>query len=165
MKQSVFWNNHKKIYRACWIFFFSLNTIPLLFVSTAYSHRSRVESMVYLSKKKDFQNLIVDESFHDSYKLPPQFYLKHWLRHTLYLTQTFTTDSLAARLKDITPDPQPNYVVFARNDKLEERIENFTKLFPHLEFETTIEPGLVDKVMHRLNPNNENYTTYIYRIE
>jgi hypothetical protein len=164
MQQSIFWINHKKLYRNCWIFFWSINTIPLIFVSTAYSHRSRVESMIYLSQKNDFKNLIVEESQHDGYNMMPLFYLRHWQLHDLYLTKIFPADSLIKKMAGIAPDPQPNYVVFNQTDDIEERVKNFKKIYPNIQYETTIEPGLVDDVMHRLNPNNANYTTYIYRI-
>ena len=121
--------------------------------------------MIYLSQKKDFKNLIIEESQHDGHNLMPLFYLQHWLQYDLFLTQTFPADSLIKRMAGIAPDPQPNYVVFNQSDNIKERVKNFKKIFPNIEYETTIEPGLVDNVMHRLNPNNANYTTYIYKIK
>jgi hypothetical protein len=164
MEQSRFWQERKKLYRICWIFFWSLNTIPLIFVSVAYSHRSRVESMVYLSKKPDFNNVIVEESNHSDFTMPPLFYLQHWISN-YYVTSIFTVDSLDSIMRGVTKSSQPKYVIFNQPDNLEERLQNFKKVYPHLTYETTIEPSFIDKVMHDLNKHNANFTTYIYKIE
>jgi hypothetical protein len=37
------------------------------------------------------------------------------------------------------------------------------KVFPNLTFETMIEPGFIDKILHDLNPHNVNYACYIYK--
>ena len=34
-----------------------------------------------------------------------------------------------------------------------------------LEFETTIEAGFIDKLMHWLNPRNKNYDIHVYKAE
>jgi hypothetical protein len=163
MEQSAFWQNRKKLFHACWIFFWSLNIIPLIFVSAAYSHRSRVESMVYLSTKSDFRNLIIEESNHSDFAMPPLFYLRHWISN-YSVTSVFTVDSLDSIMHLMQPKFQPNYVVFNQPDNLEERLRNFKKVFPGMKYEATIEPSFVDKVMHTLNKHNANFTSYIYRL-
>ncbi len=161
--KSAFWNNNKKLYRAGWIFFWSLNTVPLIVVSTAYSHRSRVEAMVYLSHKKDFRNMVIEESNRSDFTIPPLFYLQHWI-HTYSVTSAFPPDSLKMEWSSIPAATKPNYVVFNQQDNFEKRLEDFKKAFPGLTYETTIEPGFIDNVMHRLNSINANYTSYIYKI-
>jgi len=160
---SGFWQKRQKLLRACWIFFWTVNFIPLVFISTAYSHRSRVEAMVYLSKKKDFKNFIVEESQHEGFTMPPLFYLRHWLSYP-YVTKPFTLDSLAERISSTPDSLKANYVVFNEEENIEERIQNFKKLYPTMEFDVIIEPGLVDKVMHKLNKRNANFRCYIFRI-
>jgi hypothetical protein len=164
LESSVFWQKRKLLYRNCWFFFWILNTIPLIFVSTAYSHRSRVESMVYLSHKKDFRNLVVEESIRDDFTLPPEFYLEHWI-HTFYVTSGFTIDSLNYALSIAPKNYMPNYAVFNQPDSLESRMQNLKRIFPGLKYETTIKPSFIDNVMHKLNPRNKNFTAYIYKIE
>ena len=163
---STFWNNRKKLLRACWIFFWCLNLLPLLIVSTAYSKRSRVESMVYLSTKADFKRLVVEESFRNDYTMPPFFYLGKWYRggYVDGVTATYTIDSLCTRIHRY-PEFTPNYVIFFDEENLDNRVKNFKTCFPGLKYEATIEPGFIDKFIYWLNPINRNYTAYIYRIE
>lgn len=166
VEKSVFWANRKKLLRISWIFFWCLNLLPLLVVSTAYSKRSRVESMIYLSQKKDFKRLVVEESFRSGYTMPPFFYLGHWYG-TGYvdgITSEFTVDSLCARVRK-HPEVTPNYVIFFDEENLDNRIKNFKTCFPDLKYETTVEPGFIDKFIYWLNPVNRNYTAYIYRID
>jgi hypothetical protein len=162
-EKSNFWKQNKKLYNATWIFFWILNSIPLLFVSTAYSHRSRVEAMVYLSEKNDFHNLIVEESNHEDIKMPPLFYLRHWV-HYYSLTSNNSAVDLKKYIDGLPETEKPNYIVFNQQENIEERLSNFKKAYPDLIYETTIEPSFIDKVMHRLNKHNANFTSYVYKI-
>jgi hypothetical protein len=162
MLETKFLERHAKFYRTCWIVFFSLNTIPLIFVSAAYSHRNRVESMVYLSKKPDVNNVMVEESNHSYYTVIPHFYLKQW-KSDYFVTSVFTVDSMAVRIRNSPPELIPNYIVFNQPENMDARIQNMKRLFPDLTYEATIEPGFIDRVMHFLNKHNANFTSYIYR--
>lgn len=163
MEQSAFWKKNYKLYRASWIFFFALNTIPLFFVSVAYSHRNRVESMTWLSAKPDLNNVLIEESIHDDYTLPPRFYLRKW-KSDYFVTKIFTVDSLAERLRNSPPELVPDYVVFNLPDDIDRRVDELKKIFPEMTYETTIEPGFIDKVMTFLNKHNANFTSYIYKL-
>jgi hypothetical protein len=163
---SSFWNNRKKLLRACWIFFWSLNLIPLLVVSVSYSKRSRVEAMVYLATKPDFKRLVVEESFRDDFTMPPFFYLGKWYRDGYVdgVTSVYTIDSLCTRIHN-HPSVTPNYVIFFDEENLDNRVKGFKTCFPNIKYETTIEPGFIDKFIYWLNPVNRNYRAYIYKIE
>lgn len=161
---SKFWTRHPKLYRGIWIFVWSVNALPLFFVSTTYSHRSRVEAMVYLSKKPDFRELIVEETNHDYTTQPPLFYLRHWTS-PLELHSGIPVDTLRARIAARLPAQRPNYVVFNQEDHIDARVAAFKQVFPNLTYEATIEPSFVDEVMHWLNHHNANFTAYVYRLE
>jgi hypothetical protein len=120
--------------------------------------------MTYLAGKKDLNNILIEESNRDSYTMPPRFYLKNW-KSDFYVTGTFTIDSLISRMSEVPPDLLPNYVVFNHPENMDQRIKNLEKVYPHLVYETTIEPSFIDKVMYFLNKHNDNATSYIYRIE
>lgn len=163
MDNSVFWLRNSRLYRALWIFFLFLNTIPLLFVSVAYSHRSRVEAMYYLYGKKDVVNVLIEESNHNDFTMPPRFYLGVW-KTDYYITKIHPVDSLRIRLKNSPNEWKPNYVVFNQPANIGSRIVSLQKLFPDMTYEATIEPGFIDKVMTRLNKRNSNYTSYIFKL-
>lgn len=152
-----------KFHRIAWVVFFILNTIPLFVVSTAYSKRSRVESMAYLNEKADTESVLIEESIHDEYKLPPLFYFGKW-GHVYHLNGYFPMDSLLCELSHTEKNMLPQYVIFNQQDDLEKRVTAFRKIFPELKYETTIYPGFLDDVLHKLNPHNANFSCYIYRI-
>ena len=165
VKTSAFWDRRKKLLSACWIFFWSLNLLPLFVVSVAYSKKSRVEAMIYLSQKKDFNRLVVEESFRDGFTMPPFFYLGKWYRdgYVQGVTQKFTIDSLCASIQKY-PATKPNYVIFFDEEDLDNRIKKFKTCFPNIQYETTCEAGFLDKFIRWMNPINRNYTAYIYKI-
>jgi hypothetical protein len=60
----------------------------------------------------------------------------------------------------------PNYVVLTGDPALDTRLERVQSLFPRLVHVATFEPGIVDRVLHRLNPrHNVNLTARVYRVE
>ena len=75
---STYWLSHKKLLKRFWIFFWIINTIPLMVVSVAYSKRNRVEAMTYIASKGDVNSIIIEDSNRDSFIMPPLFYLKKW---------------------------------------------------------------------------------------
>ncbi len=62
VSKSTFWSKRPKLINGCFTFFWIINILALIVVSTSYSKRSRVESMVYLSRYKSTLNsvLVVD---------------------------------------------------------------------------------------------------------
>ncbi|MBI3500893.1 MAG: glycosyltransferase family 39 protein [Bacteroidetes bacterium] len=167
VQTSAFWNKRKKLLRSCWIFFWALNFVPLVVVSVSYSKKTRVESMIYLSHKKDFRQLVVEESNQDDYTMPPYFYLGKWYNgvgYPLGVTREKTIDTLCYmthRYKNY----MPNYVIFFDEENIEQRVLNFKKCFPDIKLDTIIEPDFMDRFIYKLNPVNRNYTAYIYKVQ
>lgn len=153
----------KKLTKFAWIFFLSVNLLPLIVVSTSYSKRSRVEAMSYLHDKKDTPSFILEESTHDDYKLPPLFYFGNWGR-VYFVTTVYPLDSLLMTLKNTDKKNWPKYVVFNQAENMDARYHAFKNYFPDMKYETTIEPGFLDALLCRMNPKNANYTSSIYKI-
>lgn len=161
---SGFWQKRQKLLRGCWAFFWVLNTLPLLFISGSYSKRNRVEAMLYLQNKGDVKNLIIEDSNRDDWMMPPLFYLKKWMS-PYGVTKIQTYDTLKYKLYTVPLPARPNYVIFMQAENLEKRVADFEKNYATLKYETTVEPGSMDRLLHWLNPNNENNTSTIYKIE
>ncbi len=163
-ERSAFWQKRKKLYTGCWVFFWTMNTIALLFISVSYSKRNRVESMCYLAAKGDVVNLIIEDSNRNDSQMIPRFYLQKWI-HPFEVTKQDCAGHNFQRYQSVSPGERPNYVVFFQAENIETRIDSMKHYFPNMKYETTIDPSAVDKLMHFLNPEgNENHTTYIYKI-
>ncbi|MFL5753062.1 MAG: glycosyltransferase family 39 protein [Bacteroidia bacterium] len=163
-ERSQFWQRRQKLYRGSWIFFWSLNTVALLFISVSYSKRNRVEAMCYLAKKGDVVNIIMEDSNRDDFLMPPLFYLKKWIS-PYGVTKQSPAKEIYEQYKKLPDNEKPNYIVFLQAENISTRSALMKFYFPDMKYETTIEPSAVDKLMHFLNPmNNENHTTYIYKI-
>lgn len=151
---------HRKWISGSWMFFLIINTVLLFAASTMYSKRAPVEAMSYLKKYPGIEAIVVDNSTRANVPLMPQFYLDQWIE--IYEVTTVHPVEILPRsmsFKDIEPD----FILFVRDEKLPQRLEVMRDLFPDLAYETTAEPGFVDKVMHWLNPHNKNDRITIYR--
>ena len=62
--------------------------------------------------------------------------------------------------------PLPNYIIMSGNKHFEERLSRLKTMYPELQYETDIKPGLIDKIAYQLNPkHNVNETWHIYKIK
>ncbi len=157
--QSKFWNKNKKLYKGIWTFFWVVNSVLLMVISTAYTRKSRVETMTYLSKQKDMTNFIWDCTHKDDFVLPARFYAERWDNY-LWLTKTSGMEKVIGNEGIV----QPNYVVFVDDDILDERIHNMEQYYK-LQHLKTIESGFLDLVLHKMNPNNNKFERYhVYKI-
>lgn len=152
----------RKIVRASWVFFWVINLIALFPVSTMYSKMARVESMTYLSHYENLNFLIIEDENKDVLRFPPQFYLQQWVHYEAF--QKKDNFKTFAKKKDWSNlNNQPEFVLFFQPNNLERRVERMKQVFPDLIPETIIEPGLMDELLHWLNPINDNQNIYIYR--
>jgi hypothetical protein len=161
--RSRFWMNHKGLLRGCWIFFWILNIALLVPVSMVYSKRARVEAMVYLSKYKDVKDILIADADNNP-ELFPRFYLGQWpgVYDTFIGNENTMTMIERVAAKEPVKD-QPRFVLFTGSKLNQAMVIQARKSFPFLVYETTIEPGTIDKVMHRLNPINVSRYVFIYR--
>ncbi len=160
MRVSSFVKRNRKLVKGSWVFFWILNIILLSAITTMYSKRARVEAMTHLHKYENIKAILLENTNGTDIQIMPQFYLGQWIvRHKV------TKANPTNQLPDFTMNSniEPRFVLFFRDENLNERVANMQQLIPELEFETAIQPGFVDKVMYWLNPYNKNEVIYIYR--
>lgn len=151
-----------KIEKGSWIFFWIINLALLVPVSTMFSKKARVDTMVYLSQYKDLNYFVIEDVNKDVLRFPPMFYLEKWIPYDAVM-QKDSLEDMAAKKAWFISENQPGFVLFFEPDHLDERVNRMKNIFPELEFEKLIEPGFLDKILHWLNPVNDNQNIYIYR--
>jgi hypothetical protein len=151
-----------KFKRIAWIVFICLNTIPLFVISITYSKKSMCEAMYYLYHQKNAGAFVLEQSTKESNLFMPVYYAGKWNKQ--YNMNT-TTPAESVYFIAKNTNEWPTHVLFFEDDHLPTRIANFKKYFPHIKYETTIEPSFTDKLMHTLNPINANYKATIYSID
>jgi hypothetical protein len=158
--QSKFWTKFNKLHNGIWAFFWVVNSVLLVVISTAYTKKSKVETMTFLADQKDMTNFIWDCSHKDDYILPPRFYAERW---DVYIWLV-SSSNVETAVKD--PElVEANYIVFVEDDMLEEKKARIRKVYPHIQHLKTIEAGFLDLILHKMNPNNNKFERYhIYKI-
>jgi hypothetical protein len=152
----------KKWIRGSWVFFWIINLLLLCTITVTYSKKARVETMVYLSKYKDIQYLLVADKSNNP-ELFPRFYLGQWIEMYDEFVRQENTDSLIIRVSKLPVQEHPRFILFSAENGLQQEVEKARKSFPFIVYETTIAPGFIDKFVRWLNPVNKNRTVYIYR--
>jgi hypothetical protein len=152
----------KKTAKIVLAWFLLLNTIGLVVLTLTYSKRSRVEGMIYLRKKGDVTNILMEGDV--SLQRPPLFYLgKHLDNYVLRTSDTI--EQLKTEMQN-SGKPAPNYIIMAGNENFDQRLARLKIVFPNLKQETVVTTSFVDNLAHWLNPkHNQNEDWYIYRTE
>jgi Alg9-like mannosyltransferase family len=148
--KSPFWRSHQRLHSGLWKWFWAINCILLVVVSTTYSKRVRVETMRYLYNRGDVKALVL-ESSDNGIPIPPLFYLGKRVP-VYYLPLTRKIDSLRAEIVD--SGVTPNYIVMMNQKHIEERKERLKGLFPEMASEVEISPSFIDRLLHFLNPTH-----------
>lgn len=164
IQQSSFWQKRTSLLRGCYMFAIIINLLVLPIITTAYSKRNRVESMYYLSQKKDLKRVIIEDSNNDYFAQPPQFYLQNWVP-AYPIDGAHPARTIRNEIQKTDTAIWPNYIVFVNAENIVQRIDTVRKYFPKITYETKIDPSFIDKVVHWLNPINDNQTSFIYKIE
>jgi len=159
---SQFWKKRPRLLNGCWIFFWILNTILLIAFSFTYSKKARVETMVYLSKYPDVTCYMTLDAG-SSPELMPRFYINQWPKSLNDGTDNQFPDTLLARALRLPEEKWPRFILFSGDKDIQPMIDKARIAFPGLVYETTIEPGNMDKFIHWLNPINKNRQVIIYR--
>jgi len=162
MSGSAFWTRHPKLYKRSLTFFWVANTILLIAFTFNYSKKARVESMTYLSAYPNIHNILLEDAFHKDAKMAPRFYLGQWPKVRMYANSP-QFSPIAKVYQNTTPKDYPDFVLFFDEAKIEQRVDSVKKIVPNLVYETTIEPGFMDKILYKMNKYNGNQTIVIYR--
>ncbi len=180
MDQSKFWPRHQKLFKGLMVFFWVTNFLILPLISTTYSKRSRCESMVYLGKHTNAKSIILEDTNRDGTATLPGFYAGRWITMYRYARPTitdstkytwskfnnrFTSEIQTPAFFKYNQVADPDYVLFLGEKRLDERISDFKKYYPEIQYETTIEPSYIDLLMKKLTPSNNNQFIYIYQIK
>jgi hypothetical protein len=118
--------------------------------------------MTYLSRYKDISYFFVNDA-EDKPEEFPKFYLGQWPHIYDELKPGENTDSLVIRASKKIRDKQPRFFLFSNDKNLQQRVLFVRKYFPFIVYETTINPGFIDNLVHWLNPINRNQVIFIYR--
>ena len=117
--------------------------------------------MTYLSKYPGIKCILVENTNRSGVNLLPMYYLGHSAKYI-----EVSNNSPASKISDwyiLHKDHMPDFYIFEGATNIDTRLAEIKKIFPDMEYETTITPGMVDRILFWLNPINENQNAYIYR--
>lgn len=158
--RSAWWQRHARLWKGILIWTWCVNIALLVPLCFSYSKRERVEAMRML-RGQDVRGLLVEDSAENDPPMMPLYYLGRWgLPQETY---TDTTADLRALLERYDARERPNTVLFIGTERLADRTARVEQAAGPLTLVGRAEPGLLDRVMHTLNPVNRNVTITIYR--
>jgi len=152
-----------RLIHGSWRWFWIVNTVLLVILTLTYSKRTMVEPMIYLAQKEDIKAVVIN---YDGKNMPwfPRFYFANNAR--IYRFSKDITPEKFTEMINKNPDNLPNYFYFYGQNNLEKRVNEMQQLLNiRLNYYEKINPSLIDRIMHLLNPrHNLNLTGHIYKV-
>jgi hypothetical protein len=161
-ESSSWWQRNSKLWHGQLVVAWTLNTVLLVVLAFSYSKRSRVEAMWGLRNEPGIRTLLIEDTVEGEAPMPPLFFLGQW--DVWVEPWTDPAADLPARLAQFPVERMPNVVLFIGKEQLPERLARVEEAIGPLDILFEAEPGLVDKVVHWLNPVNRNETIVVARI-
>ncbi len=151
----------KRFMKTSWIIFWILNIILLLPVTTMYTKRARVEAMCRMAKYDHVDIIMIENTVSNKIPMIPTFYSAQRI-YDYHVDAEHPIETYPEHVKT-NPEYQPRFIFFLEPENLDARVASIKKFYPNMVYETTIEPGLIDKILYWLNHHNANQTVVIYR--
>ncbi len=158
---SGWWQRHQRLWRRQLLVFWTLNTLFLAVLCVSYSKRSRVEALYTLRNERPLKGLLIEDTAEGEAPMPPLFYLGQWAVNVVPWTDPAA--DLPSYLERFSDQVRPEVVLFFGLEDLQQRMVRTSMALGPLEVIGTAEPGLVDRVVHWLNPVNRNETIVLAR--
>lgn len=160
LDQSKFWQRNIRFWHGISLFSWSLNFVLLIFLSTYYGKKARVESAhaLYQNESVDF---VIHENTYDGYTpLLPWFYAKKW---DMSFINVLHPDQYASILN--AHNGFKAWIYFQGDENLEQRIAAAREYFLEMRLVKRFEASFLDDVIKALNPVNRNEAIIVYEIE
>ena len=146
-----------RLWKVSWILFWIFNIPFLLFATTMYSKKSRVEAMYHLydnTIKSD--RILLEGTASNKVSMMPKFYSKDW--YTVFVERTDTS-------QDLTNNTQMkfDYIFFFDEKDLDKRIEAYKAIYPNMKLSKKSYPSAIDVMLRELNPRNANEYIEIWK--
>lgn len=155
LRERKFWD---KFWKVSWIGFWILNIPMLLIISPTTSKQSRLNSMYALyGKTRGNEHILIEATGETNPEMMPFFYAGKWDYHFVERKREDTTD-----IHTYVNNPH-DIIFFFGEQNLPQRIRDFKEVYPHMTKMAEIQPSLVDKTMHRINPRNSNSYVEIWK--
>jgi hypothetical protein len=158
---SSWWQARAGLWRGAMRFTWALNAVLLLVLTVSYSKRSRVEAMYALRSLPDVRGIVVEDTAEGEAPLPPIFYWGKW--DAVVIPWTDPKADLGLELGKHDPAHRPNMVLFFGEEDIDARRTRIEASMGPLEPVGSARPGLVDRVVHWLNPVNRNETILLMK--
>lgn len=156
---SNWWRGHDRFWRRGLVFAWSLNIVLLVVLCVSYSKRSRVEALYSLRDQRPVQGLLIEDTTEGEAPMPPLFYLGQW--DPTIIPWTDPSADLSTYLHTLPAERHPDVVLFFGEEDLDARMQRIEVALGSLQVIGRAEPGLLDRVIHWLNPVNRNETIVI----
>ncbi len=139
-----------KLWRYSWIVFWGVNIPLLLFATTMYSKKSRVEAMYSIYEPSASpKNVLMEGTGSNRVSLMPRFYSKDWAG--AYLDRTDESQPLR-----VVEGMEYDYIFFFDEERLPDRIAAYKNIYPGMTLHKQCYPSNLDVLLREMNPRNSN---------
>ncbi len=151
---SPWWQRHPGLWKGTLTWTWSLNMLLLIPLTVSYSKHERVAAMGILRATPGVKGIVIEDTEEFDAPMAPRSYWGEW--RTQHVQYTDTTVALTDVLNTYPAEGRANTILFIGEEHLAERVARAERAMGPLHVVGKAYPGLLDRVMHFLNPVNRN---------
>lgn len=159
--RSAWWQRHLRLWKGIMAWTWAFNMLLLVPLTFSFSKRERVEAMLML-RNRAVQGVIIEDTDEQDPPMLPLYYLGKWDIAQQFLTDPAT--DIRALADQLPADRRANVAVFIGTEHLPQRVQRMEAALGPMQLIGQAKPGLLDRVVHWLNPVNRNVTITLYAI-
>jgi hypothetical protein len=142
--------------KSLWTYAILINFILLIPTTLNYSHKGRIEPLVFLSQQNDIEGIIY-YCIERKVLIPFQYLGDEQVDYAMVRTY--------AELESLKPDDF-NYAVIFTDNRLDEHIDSLKTLYQRIKPVMHSSPSIVDYILQRLNPrHNHSNQSWVVKLE
>lgn len=159
--RSQWWRGHRGLWKGVMAWTWGVNLLLLVTLTFSYSKHERVEAMLMM-RNLAVRGIIVEDTALQDPPMFPRFYWGNWDAPLRYLTDPAT--DIRAWADEVPAERRADVVLFLGEEELPERVARMGAALGPMRLVGQAQPGLLDRVVHWLNPVNRNAVITIYAI-
>lgn len=164
LRKKITWKKLDSFELGSWKFSLVVNLIALVFLTTWFGKKSRVDVMDYF-KGKPVSGYIVANHFMDRVNMLPQAYSSQW-KPVYNFHSNSNYEDFISTINEKTDSLKPNYLLVEAkpgSTSLDEE-EKWKQYYSNMKLETIIRGSLMDNIHYKANPIVRNHEYFVYKL-
>ncbi len=153
---------YKSLYYAMLGYFWTANSILLIWISTVAPHQPLIEALQYIGKTKKINTIVVVQPSSDFFEPIPVYYAGKSFQ-VKYISNSDDLDALNLFIQTHSSDSLPAYVLFLGENDLKQKVKLVSQILPYLSVEEIFKSGFTERQIRKILRQPTSGSVIVYK--